>query len=91
MKIGIDLGGSHIAIGVVDNNGRIIEKFEKRLKGVEKKKIKEKDVIGMNLKYHGRNINKFYCKKCLMKIYGWDDDKWVDEVNKFKQQGCTLF
>ena len=55
------------------------------------KKIKEKDVIGMNLKYHGRNINKFYCKKCLMKIYGWDDDKWVDEVNKFKQQGCTLF
>ncbi len=41
MKIGIDLGGSHIAIGVVDNNGRIIEKFEKRLKGVEKKKIKD--------------------------------------------------
>ncbi len=41
MKIGIDLGGSHIAIGVVDNNGRIIEKFEKRLKGIEKKKIKE--------------------------------------------------
>ncbi len=41
MKIGIDLGGSHIAIGVVDNNGRIIEKFEKRLKGIEKKKIKD--------------------------------------------------
>lgn len=41
MKIGVDLGGSHIAIGVVDNNGRIIEKFEKRLKGIEKKKIKE--------------------------------------------------
>lgn len=40
MKIGIDLGGSHIAIGVVDNNGRIIEKFEKRLKEIEKKKIK---------------------------------------------------
>jgi 3''-phosphoadenosine 5''-phosphosulfate sulfotransferase (PAPS reductase)/FAD synthetase and related enzymes len=55
------------------------------------KKIKEKDVIGMNLKYHGRNINKFYCKKCLMKMYGWDDDKWDNEVNKFKQQGCMLF
>ena len=26
MKVGIDLGGSHIAIGVVDENGRIIEK-----------------------------------------------------------------
>ena len=40
MKIGIDLGGSHIAIGVVDKNGRIIEKFEKKLKSIEKKKIK---------------------------------------------------
>ena len=24
MKIGIDIGGSHIGIGVVDENGRII-------------------------------------------------------------------
>ena len=40
MEIGIDLGGSHIAIGVVDNNGIIIEKVEKRLKGIEKKKLK---------------------------------------------------
>lgn len=39
MKIGIDLGGSHIAIGVVDNNGRILEKVEKRLRGIEKKTI----------------------------------------------------
>ena len=26
MKIGIDLGGSHIAIGVVNSEGKIIEK-----------------------------------------------------------------
>ena len=31
MKVGIDLGGSHIAIGVVDNKGKIVEKTEKRL------------------------------------------------------------
>ena len=31
MKIGIDLGGSHIAIGVVNNEGKIIEKTEKRI------------------------------------------------------------
>ena len=31
MKIGVDLGGSHIAIGAVDNNGKVIEKFEKRI------------------------------------------------------------
>ena len=31
MKIGIDLGGSHIAIGVIDNKNCIIEKTEKRI------------------------------------------------------------
>ena len=31
MKIGIDLGGSHIGIGVVDTDGNIVEKFEKRI------------------------------------------------------------
>lgn len=41
MKIGIDIGGSHIAIGVVDNNGRIVEKIEKRLKNAEKKAIEK--------------------------------------------------
>ena len=41
MKIGIDLGGSHIAIGVIDKNGQIIEKFEKRLLEKEKKNIKK--------------------------------------------------
>ena len=29
MKIGIDMGGSHVAIGIVNENGKIIEKFEK--------------------------------------------------------------
>lgn len=40
MKVGIDLGGSHIAIGVVNNKGRIIEKVEKRILTNEKKEIK---------------------------------------------------
>ena len=41
MKIGIDLGGSHIAIGVVDKSGKIIEKTEKRITSVEKRNIKK--------------------------------------------------
>ena len=40
MKIGIDLGGSHIAIGIINNKGYIVEKFEKRLLSKEKKDIK---------------------------------------------------
>lgn len=54
MKIGIDLGGSHIAIGVVDKNGRILEKIEKKLKGLvtkEVKKVIEETII--------ENVNKF--------------------------------
>ena len=41
MKIGIDLGGSHIAIGVIDDKGFIVEKIEKRLLSKDKKNIKE--------------------------------------------------
>ena len=41
MKIGIDIGGSHIAIGVVNKNGIIVEKIEKRLTITEKLNIKQ--------------------------------------------------
>lgn len=41
MKIGIDLGGSHIAIGVIDNTGKILEKVEKRIMASEKNNIKK--------------------------------------------------
>lgn len=34
MKIGIDMGGSHVAIGIVNENGKIIEKLEKDIKTV---------------------------------------------------------
>ncbi len=40
MKVGIDLGGSHIGIGVVNSQNKIVEKTEKRLTNVEKKDIK---------------------------------------------------
>ena len=41
MKIGIDLGGSHIAIGVIDPKGKILEKVEKRILSTEKNNIKK--------------------------------------------------
>lgn len=55
------------------------------------KRIKSKDVIAMNMKLHGRNVDKFYCKNCLMRRYGMDNEKWDKEIEKFKQQGCDLF
>ncbi len=54
MKIGIDLGGSHIAIGVVDNKGVILEKVEKRILDKEKK-----DIINVIENYIVQNTNNF--------------------------------
>ena len=57
----------------------------------EPKKIKNKDVLGMNMKFFGRNIEKFKCKKCLMKEMNWTDIEWNKQVEDFKLQGCKLF
>ena len=40
MKIGIDLGGSHIGIGIVNEKGYVIEKSEKRIIEKDRKNIK---------------------------------------------------
>ena len=53
--------------------------------------INNKDVVAMNLKMLGRNIDKFMCKKCLMKNLNIDKEKWNELVEAFKQQECKLF
>lgn len=63
MKIGIDLGGSHIAMGIVNNNGRVIEKIEKRILENEKKEIK---IIVEN--YIFENIKEFSKRYKINKI-----------------------
>lgn len=40
MRIGVDLGGSHIAVGLVNDNGVIIEKIEKDWDNEDKKDFK---------------------------------------------------
>ena len=56
-----------------------------------KRRIKHKNVLSMNLKMHGRKINKFYCKKCLMKEFGWSQQQWDNQIESFRNQGCELF
>ena len=66
--------------------------FNKYCDSCEKKKrIKNKEVLSMNMKMHGRNTNKFYCKKCLMKEFEWTSEEWNKQIDLFKQQGCVLF
>lgn len=57
MRVGIDLGGSHIAIGVVNEKNIIIEKVEKRLLAEEKKDLKKsvEDYIIENVKKLSKN------------------------------------
>ena len=61
------------------------------------KKIKSKEVMAMNMKYFGRDIIEFYCKKHLKEelVYLFDreftNDNWNECVERFKDQGCNLF
>lgn len=73
MKIGIDLGGSHIAIGIVDNKGRIVEKIEKRLTNVEKKSIKKaiEEYIIEHVKHF---MQKYNITEMGMAIPGWAEN-----------------
>lgn len=54
-------------------------------------KIKDKSVLGMNMKLFGRNTEKFMCKKCLMKQYQWTQADYDNMIEAFKLQGCSLF
>lgn len=55
------------------------------------KRIKDKNVLAMNMKIHGRQINKFYCKKCFMELHNLSEEDWDSRVKSFKQSGCMLF
>lgn len=55
------------------------------------KNVKQNDVLAMNLKLFNKNIDKFYCQKCLMKKLNISDEQWADNVKRFKEQNCTLF
>lgn len=55
------------------------------------KSVRKKDEIAMNLKLMGRGINKFRCKKCLMKDMNWTKEDWDKQVERFKESGCSLF
>ena len=45
MKIGIDLGGSHIAVGLVSEEGKLLEKYEENILFVERQEAEMKELI----------------------------------------------
>lgn len=45
----------------------------------------------MNMKFYGRNIDKFKCKKCMMSDLEMTENDWNNYIKDFKLQGCKLF
>ena len=55
------------------------------------KKIKHKNVIGMNMKFNGRDIREMYCEKHLKEKLNISNEEWDKFIETFKSQGCDLF
>lgn len=63
ISLGIDLGGSHVAIGIVNNRGRILEQYEKDFTVEEKK-----DLLNVAIKYMIETIKQLKEKYQFLKI-----------------------
>ena len=50
-----------------------------------------KDIIGLNKKLLGRNLEKFFCLICLADYLEVTPNELLDKVEEFKQQGCSSF
>lgn len=53
--------------------------------------VRNPEVLGMNYKFFGTDVNVVYCKKCLKKKLNMKESDWKFNINKFKEQGCNLF
>ena len=50
-----------------------------------------KDEIGLNKKMLGRNTKQFLCLECLSNYLNTDTEILIEEIEQFKEEGCTLF
>jgi len=54
-------------------------------------KITKNDVIAMNMKFLGRDVEQYLCKKCLRKFLKLSVEQWNTYIKDFKTDGCSLF
>jgi hypothetical protein len=50
-----------------------------------------KNEIGLNKKFLGRNVTRFYCYDCLADSFEVKIEELYAKIEEFKSQGCTLF
>jgi len=51
----------------------------------------DKNTVGLNKKYHGRKITKYFCLNCLSAHLDISVEDLLVKIEDFKLQGCTLF
>lgn len=51
----------------------------------------DKNTIGLNKKFLGRQVEKFFCLNCLSEHLDISVEDLRAKVEEFKNQGCTLF
>ena len=87
MKIGVDLGGSHVAVGVVSDEGKILSKQEKDLVFTNEDKellIRDTIVSLINNALRRINIPIFLIEKIGIGIPGEVQDNKVKKCTKFE-------
>ncbi len=55
------------------------------------KEIRNKDIIGINKKLLGENVEYFYCMDCLATYLNCSVDDLIEKIEDFKEEGCKLF
>jgi uncharacterized protein YlaI len=55
------------------------------------KKQLSKNEIGLNKKFLGREIKRFYCLDCFAEYLEVTTEELLAKVEEFKEQGCKLF
>jgi len=51
----------------------------------------DKIAVGLNKKFHGKKITKFYCLSCFAEHLDVTIDDLLSKAEEFKAQGCELF
>jgi len=50
-----------------------------------------KDIIGINKKLLGTEVENFFCIECLAEYLDATVEELEEKIEEFKEQGCTLF
>lgn len=51
----------------------------------------DKNTVGLNKKFHGRKITKYFCMSCLSAHIDISVKELLAKIEDFKRQGCALF